>query len=103
MNRKTFTQKYGPWAVVTGASEGIGRAFAEQLAELGMNVVLVARRRDRLQHIADKLREQHKVDTLIIAADLSTSKGGPRWSTALATWRLACWWRRQASELPALC
>jgi len=75
MNRQSFVQKYGPWAVVTGASEGIGRAFAEELAPLGMNLILVARRGDRLQQLADAIRQKHGVETRIIAADLSVAEG----------------------------
>lgn len=75
MSKQVFVEKYGPWAVVTGASDGIGRAFAEQLAMLGMNVVLVARRGDRLQQLARELREKLRVGTRIIAADLSSNLG----------------------------
>ncbi|HVO62903.1 MAG TPA: SDR family NAD(P)-dependent oxidoreductase [Terriglobales bacterium] len=75
MNRELFVQKYGPWAVVTGASDGIGRAFAEQLAALGMNVVLVARRGDRLQQLATEIRLRYQVEARVIAADLSAAMG----------------------------
>jgi len=75
MNQQVFVQKYGPWAVVTGASEGIGRAFAEQLAAIGLNVVLIARRGDRLQQLADAIQKEHGVEAVIIAADLSTAEG----------------------------
>ena len=47
-----FKEKYGPWAVITGASSGIGRDFARHLAIQGLNLVLVARRAERLQTIA---------------------------------------------------
>lgn len=43
MNESTFLKKYGPWAIVTGASSGIGRALAKQLAHAGLNVILVSR------------------------------------------------------------
>ena len=45
MNKEQFAAKFGPWAVVTGASSGIGTQYATQLASRGLNVVLVARKR----------------------------------------------------------
>lgn len=71
----------GKWALVTGASSGIGKAFAERLAEKGYGVVLVARRRDRLEALAATLRQRHHVETHIIAADLSQ----PDASTAITS------------------
>jgi hypothetical protein len=68
---KLFSERYGPWAVVTGASSGIGQEFATQLAGRGLNVVLVARRIERLDALAAQLSRQHGVRTLVIEADLS--------------------------------
>jgi short-subunit dehydrogenase len=67
--------RYGPWAVVVGASDGIGAAFAEALAERGLGVVLVARRRPLLDELADRLRAAHGVDARVLMADVSTRDG----------------------------
>ena len=65
-----FAAKYGPWALVTGASDGIGKSMAEDLASRGLNVILVARRQSLLEDLADKLGKDHGVQTHVIAADL---------------------------------
>lgn len=61
----------GRWALVTGASMGIGETFARALAERGMNVVLCARSADRLRALADDIAARHGVDTRVVAADLA--------------------------------
>jgi short-subunit dehydrogenase len=66
----TFYDRYGPWALVTGASAGIGRAFSHELARRGLNIVLVARGESRLQALADELESHYQVATRSIAADL---------------------------------
>ena len=63
--------QFGPWAVVTGASSGIGREFANQLAAAGINVVLVARRLDMLQDLGTALAERYGVDYRAVGVDLS--------------------------------
>lgn len=65
---------YGPWAVVTGASDGIGRALALGLAEAGLNVVVSARRRDVLETVAGELR-QCGVEVKVVAVDLGAEEG----------------------------
>ena len=72
MNR---TQKYGPWALITGASDGIGRAIAGRLAAEGLNVVLAARSEGRLRDLADELGRASNVHTRVVAVDLSTTDG----------------------------
>jgi short-subunit dehydrogenase len=68
---KNFVERFGPWALVTGASSGMGEAFARKLAEIGLHLVLVARREDRLRKLADDLQRAHSVKTRVVAADLS--------------------------------
>jgi short-subunit dehydrogenase len=69
---KDFASSYGPWAVITGASSGIGKQFAHQLAAAGLNVVLVARRGDRVQQIAAELIEHYGVEVEAVVLDLAT-------------------------------
>jgi short-subunit dehydrogenase len=67
----TFKERYGPWALVTGASSGIGAEFSIQLAEMGLNLVLVARRKQRLDDLAHQLEERNKIQVRTLRADLS--------------------------------
>jgi short-subunit dehydrogenase len=67
----TFAAKYGPWALVAGASDGVGAAFAEGLAERGVNVVLVARRRAVLDEVAAAIAARTGVETRVLAVDLA--------------------------------
>ena len=71
MTADEFRDRYGPVALVTGASSGIGYAFAEELAERGFDLVLVARRADRLEELARKLEVAHGTHSQLVVADLS--------------------------------
>ena len=62
--------QYGDWAVVTGASSGIGKSFAHQLACAGVNVVLVSRSENDLKAVSDELNKKYGVQTRILAMDL---------------------------------
>ncbi|MBL4849918.1 MAG: SDR family NAD(P)-dependent oxidoreductase [Planctomycetes bacterium] len=68
---KKLTDRFGPWALVTGATAGIGHEFAKQLAADGMNIVLVARRRALLEQRAGEIAAKYGVETLTVALDLS--------------------------------
>lgn len=64
-------KKYGTWAIVTGASEGIGEAFAIELAKAGFSLVLVARRLELLEQLARNLSQDFGIDCRSIVADLA--------------------------------
>jgi short-subunit dehydrogenase len=68
----SFAARYGPWALVTGASDGTGREFAEQIAAAGLSVVLVARRQGPLETVADEIRSAHGVECVTATVDLAT-------------------------------
>jgi short-subunit dehydrogenase len=67
--------KFGPWAVVTGASSGIGLEFARRLAEGGINVVLVSRRQPELEEIGADLQRRFGIQYRVVVADLATEEG----------------------------
>ena len=68
-------ERYGSWALVTGASAGIGVEFARACARDGISLVLAARRADRLASLADELAKQHGVEVRAVACDLATPEG----------------------------
>lgn len=66
-----FAQRYGPWALIIGASEGVGAAYALAVAGRGLNVVLVARRQAVLDEVATDIRARTGVRTRTVAVDLT--------------------------------
>ena len=77
-----FKNRYGPWAVVTGASSGIGQACARELSTTGLNLLLVARRQDELRALAMELGATGGGEMQVVAADLATTAGLTRVETA---------------------
>lgn len=66
--------KLGQWAVVTGATDGIGKGYASELAKRGLNIVLVSRTPHKLQNVAAEITEKYKVRTKIVDIDFTTEK-----------------------------
>lgn len=70
--------KYGPWALLVGASDGVGALFAERLASEGVNVTLVARRQHLLDEVAKGIRERSNAETRTVAVDLTEPDASQR-------------------------
>src|SRR5258706_6189448 len=64
-------KRFGPWALVTGASSGIGKEFAQQIAASGINIVLVARRGDLLKEVGVEFSERYGVEHRVVVLDVS--------------------------------
>lgn len=71
MEKDEFAKRYGPWALITGASEGTGASFARQLAEKGLNLILVARREGPLHALGRELRAAHEMECVTASIDLA--------------------------------
>ncbi len=69
--RLEFQKHYGPWAVIAGASQGLGAAYADQLAARGINLLLIARRTELLDELAAYLTQQYAIQTQTLTLDLS--------------------------------
>jgi len=81
-----LSDKYGPWALVTGASAGIGKEFACQIAAEGINLVLAARRKKLLEDLGHQLSSENGIECIAVPVDLSApdfltpiraARGGP--------------------------
>ncbi len=79
----TPAERYGPWALIAGASEGTGRAFAREIAAQGINCVLVARRREPLLAVAAEIQEESGVECVIATVDLAASDALDRIAAAV--------------------
>lgn len=82
--KDSFNQQYGPWALVTGASSGIGEAFARQLAADGLNLIICARRKEQLETLAGQLRQAHDIEVATLALDIGEADFMPRLTEAIA-------------------
>ena len=68
---RSFAERYGPWALVLGVSDGVGAAYARAMAERGLNVVLLARRQTVLDEVAGAIAADTGVETRTLAVDLA--------------------------------
>ncbi len=66
-----FTERYGPWAVIAGATQGIGEQFSFQLAAKGINLLMIARGEQGLAEVSEKVSQQYDVEIETLALDLS--------------------------------
>ncbi len=78
LDTQAFAAKYGPWAVIAGASEGTGACYAHELAAMGINLVLVSRRQDALEALGEELKGAYGIDYRTAALDLSAEGAGLR-------------------------
>ncbi len=79
-----YVRKYGQWAVITGATAGIGLEFARALAARGVSCVLAARRTERLEALAAELEKSHGIGTRVVAVDLAADDGPEALADAVA-------------------
>ncbi|XP_010320962.2 very-long-chain 3-oxoacyl-CoA reductase 1 isoform X2 [Solanum lycopersicum] len=75
---KNLVQSYGSWALITGSTDGIGKAFAFQLAQKGLNLILVARNLNKLQQVSSEIKTQNpniKVKIIVVDFSFDVTKG----------------------------
>ncbi|MCY4756584.1 SDR family NAD(P)-dependent oxidoreductase [Pelomonas aquatica] len=84
MSDADFRDRYGPWALISGASEGTGAEFALQAAAKGLNVILVARRIDKLNELAERIRAEQKVEVHTVSLDLTAADAAAQLQQAAA-------------------
>jgi short-subunit dehydrogenase len=80
----SFAERYGPWAVIAGASEGTGREFARQIAAQGVNVILIARREGPLAELAGEIRAESGVECVTASVDMAKPDAAEQIAAAAA-------------------
>lgn len=78
LDKAAFRDKYGPWAVIAGATEGTGECYARELAEMGINLVLVSRRQGALDLLGEALKAEYGIAYRAVAQDLTEDGAGLR-------------------------
>jgi short-subunit dehydrogenase len=91
LDPKTAKDKYGPWAVIAGGSDGTGEAYARELAAVGINVMLVARRAEVLEALAADLRAKNGVETRILVQDLMDPNAAKNMLKAASDIEVGCY------------
>ncbi|MDJ0782025.1 MAG: SDR family NAD(P)-dependent oxidoreductase [Desulfosarcinaceae bacterium] len=89
MNEQRFTEKYGPWALVTGASSGLGRELAYRLGAAGLNLILQGRDEVRLQAVSERLTTMG-AETVTIPIDFSKVGAVDDLLAKIETWEIGC-------------
>jgi short-subunit dehydrogenase len=79
-----FAKRYGAWAIIAGGSEGLGVAFAHQLAAQGLNLLLIARKPQPLEELAQAVRGKHGCEVRTLALDLTVSDAVERIAAAVS-------------------
>ncbi|XP_066493701.1 inactive hydroxysteroid dehydrogenase-like protein 1 [Tiliqua scincoides] len=75
VRKADLVKLYGKWAVVTGCTSGVGKAYAKELASHGVNVILISRNKEKLDAVAREIADTYKVETVVIVADFSKGHG----------------------------
>uniref|UniRef100_UPI00398F633B inactive hydroxysteroid dehydrogenase-like protein 1 n=1 Tax=Pristiophorus japonicus TaxID=55135 RepID=UPI00398F633B len=74
VSRRDLLKHYGKWALVTGGADGIGKAYAEELASQGIDLILISHDRSKLEATATAITEMFNVETIIIEADFTRGR-----------------------------
>lgn len=89
-HNKVTLESHMNYVLITGASAGIGEVFAKQLASQGYNLILSARRQDRLEKLARELKQQHNIQVEVATADLAIAEGASQLAQLIAdkNWKI---------------